>query len=102
MLLDMNKFEISQEKHPVWAKMSAIMEAFETYPSAEWVWWLDVDAIIMTPHVDLHEYLLNPETLKGHLLQGDQLIANDRVPGVEGRPLKTGEVSPSPSFAWLI
>ena len=94
MLIDMSKFPISRTKHPVWAKLSAIMEAFETYPSTEWVWWLDVDAIIMTPHIDLYELLLNPAALKAQLLAGQLLNQSGDVQQQTHEPLKTGEVYP--------
>ena len=95
MLLDSDKFSVSVEKHPVWCKVPAIAEALEKHPSAEWIWWLDLDTIIMTPHLDLHEYILNPEAMKSRLLQGEIIIPNDRIP-VDGKPLPdlvTGEVS---------
>src|SRR2546423_1011418 len=79
LLLDMNEFEVSRTKHPVWAKLPAIMEAFTSYPDAEWVWWLDFDAIIMTPHLGLYEHLLDPEVLKSRLVEGQTLILNDRL-----------------------
>src|SRR5216110_139526 len=85
MLIDSNKFSVSVEKHPVWCKVPAIAEALEKHPSAEWIWWLDLDTIIMTPHLDLHKYILNPEAMKSRLLQGDKIIQNDRIP-VDGKP----------------
>lgn|SRR5437667_2404898 len=94
MVLDSNKFEVSREKHPVWCKLPAIAEAFATHPSSEWIWWLDFDAIIMTPSIDLHEYLLGPAALKERLLVGETIIQNDRIV-VDGKPLpalQTGEV----------
>jgi len=94
MLVDLNKFPISRTRHPVWAKISAIMEVFAMYPSTEWVWWLDVDAIIMTTHLDLYEHLLNPDAMRARLVAGDLLIPNDRVPGTSHHSLLTGEVDP--------
>lgn len=94
MLLDSDKFTVSNEKHPVWCKLPAIAEALESYPFAEWVWWLDLDTIIMTPHLDLHEYLLSPTAMKTRLLKGETIIPNDRIP-IDGKPLPnllTGEV----------
>ena len=94
MLLDANKFEVAKEKHPVWCKWPAIAEAMKTYPSAEWVWWLDLDAIIMTPHLNLHDYLLGPEVMKSRLLIGEIVVSNNRIK-VDSKPLdnlRTGEV----------
>jgi hypothetical protein len=85
---------VSREKHPVWCKLPAIAEAMDLYPAAEWVWWLDLDALIMTPHLDLYEYLLNPTVLETRLLKGEKIIPNDRIK-IDGKALpelQTGEV----------
>lgn len=95
MLLDSNTFDVSTEKHPVWCKLPVIAEALKENPSAEWIWWLDLDTIIMTPHLDLHEHILGPTAMKSRLLSGEVIIPNDRIP-VDGKPLPeliTGEVS---------
>lgn len=78
-LLDSQKFEVAREKHPVWCKLPAIAEAMDSFPSAEWVWWLDLDALIMTPHLDLYEYLLDPAVMVSRLLKGHQVIPNTRI-----------------------
>jgi hypothetical protein len=88
MLLDSNKFEVSREKHPVWCKIPAIAEALDAYPAAEWVWWLDLDAIIMTPHLDLYEYVLNSTAMKMRLLDGKTIIPNGRI-AINNKPLPT-------------
>ncbi|KAK6544812.1 hypothetical protein TWF694_001494 [Orbilia ellipsospora] len=45
--------------HPVWAKIPAILDTFISYPDAHWVWWLDLDAIIMNPEIDLNTHILS-------------------------------------------
>src|SRR5271170_4117878 len=94
MLFDSNGFEGSRERHPRWCKPTIIAEAMEKNPLAEWIWWLDMDAIIMTPQLDLYEYVLDPTVLKDRLLQGETILSNNRIRGV-GKPLPdlvTGEV----------
>ncbi|KAK9387549.1 galactosyl transferase GMA12/MNN10 family-domain-containing protein [Lipomyces mesembrius] len=54
----------SDDRPPVWSKIPAIQQAFELHPDAEWVWWLDTDAIIMTPSLDLAQHVLSPEAMK--------------------------------------
>jgi len=97
MLFDSNKYEVSQERHPVWCKPTVIAEAMEKNSSAEWIWWLDMDAIIMTPHLDLYEYLLAPTVLAERLLKGQTISPNKRIQ-IDGNPLPdllTGEVYPA-------
>jgi hypothetical protein len=68
MTVDLSSFEITQTTHAVWGKLPAIISAFEKYPHAEWVWWLDIDAIIMNPEIDLYEHLLDPAALQTKLV----------------------------------
>lgn len=70
--LNISKFDIAPA-HPVWGKLPAIAETFETYPDAQWVWWLDLDAILMTPTVDLNKLLLSHEALNKQLQKGELL-----------------------------
>lgn len=72
--LNISKFDIAPA-HPVWAKLPAIAETFETYPEAQWIWWLDLDAILMTPTIDLNEHLLSHKALGEQLLK-DQALTN--------------------------
>lgn len=72
--LNISKFDIAPA-HPVWGKLPAIAETFETYPDAQWIWWLDLDAILMTPSVDLNELLLSHKAL-GEQLHKDQVLTN--------------------------
>src|SRR5580704_6064568 len=88
----MNKYEISKRRSPVWGKLAAVMEALDTYPNAEWIWWLDMDAIIMTRSIDLYTHLLDPETLKHRLVTGDTVSNNVRVKEPDNVNFVTGEV----------
>jgi len=54
----------------VWSKIPALVDAFKRYPEAKWVWWLDFDALIMTPTIDLGSHLLNPEVMLSKLWRG--------------------------------
>ena len=73
MTVDLSSFVISHTTHPVWGKLPAILLACEEYPHAEWIWWLDIDAIIMNPDIDLFQHLLDPQILQTKLVQGDPI-----------------------------
>jgi len=78
MTVDLASYLITHKTHPVWGKLPAIMEAFKKYPTTEWIWWLDIDAVIMSPEVDLYEHLLAPSVLSRTLIEGDPiLVLND-------------------------
>lgn len=59
--------------HPVWGKLKAIELALEEHPDVEWIWWMDLDMIIMNPEIDLARYVLNPEAMKKRLSYGRPL-----------------------------
>ena len=73
MTVDLDAFEITHKTHPVWGKLPAILQACEEYPAAEWVWWLDIDSIIMNPEIDLFKHLLDPHVLSTKLTHGDPI-----------------------------
>ena len=82
MTVDLSSFVITHTIHPVWGKLPALLLACEKYPHAEWIWWLDIDAIIMNPDIDLFQHLLDPQILKTKLVLGDpiKIIDEDFVP----------------------
>lgn len=55
-------------EHPVWFKLPAIAETFHRYPDVEWIWWLDLDALIMNGGLRLEEHLLHPDVLKERIM----------------------------------
>ena len=69
--------EVNFSEHPVpnvgphWSKIPVFVETFKTYPQAKWLWWLDFDAIIMTPTIDLGSHLLNPDIMYSRLRKGE-------------------------------
>ncbi|ANB14090.1 Mnn10p [Sugiyamaella lignohabitans] len=67
--VDTSKFQTGDKAklHPVWFKIAAIREAFEMNPAAQWVWWLDMDGLIMNPKIDLAQHLLHPHVLEQRL-----------------------------------
>jgi hypothetical protein len=74
MSVDLAYYKVTKTAHPVWGKLPALLDAMRKYPEADWIWWLDIDAIIMSPEIDLHKYLLDPETLQSKFLNGEPII----------------------------
>ena len=84
MAVNLSKYAISETASPVWAKLPAILDAFERYPDAEWIWWLDMDAIIMTPDIELYQFILSPQALQRSMVKDDPiLILNEQYNCVE-------------------
>ena len=54
--------------HGYMTKVYALRKAFDMYPNAEWFWWLDDDAILMNPNVDMFAHVLGPHALESKLL----------------------------------
>ena len=80
--INISKYDIGGS-HAVWKKIPAIVEAFNTYPDAQWVFWLDLDAIIMTPKQDLNSLLLSKKGMQ------TALAAGDRHHSIDWDPMKT-------------
>ncbi|KAK9449494.1 galactosyl transferase GMA12/MNN10 family-domain-containing protein, partial [Limtongia smithiae] len=72
----------------VWAKLPSIQNAFDVNPNAEWVWWLDTDAIIMTPELDLASQLLDRNVMLSRFAYGEQI----RFPNGQFTGLKVPDV----------
>jgi hypothetical protein len=53
----------------VWGKIPALIDTFRRYPEAEWVWFLDLDAIIMSPEYDLVKNILSKKGLESKILR---------------------------------
>ncbi|KAK9245243.1 galactosyl transferase GMA12/MNN10 family-domain-containing protein [Lipomyces tetrasporus] len=66
----------------VWNKIPAVQNAFDINPDAEWVWWLDMDIIIMTPSQDLAGLVLNPDTMKERIAYDAPIKNNGKPSGV--------------------
>ncbi|KAF3906596.1 hypothetical protein ABW20_dc0108648 [Dactylellina cionopaga] len=49
---------------PVWAKIPALLDTFIQFPDIHWVWWLDLDAIIMNPDIDLNSHILSHTAMR--------------------------------------
>jgi hypothetical protein len=77
--VNISKFEL-ENAHPVWKKIPAIVDAFNTYPKAQWVFFLDLDAIIMSPKQDLNSLILSHAGLAKSLDFGVEWHRSDRVP----------------------
>jgi len=77
--VNISKFDL-EDAHPVWKKLPAIVDAFNTYPDAQWLFFLDLDAIVMSPKQDLTSLVLSPEGMRKSLDFGKQYTAAQREP----------------------
>ncbi|KAK9325261.1 galactosyl transferase GMA12/MNN10 family-domain-containing protein [Lipomyces orientalis] len=67
----------------VWNKIPAVQNAFDINPDAEWVWWLDMDIIIMTPLQDLASLVLNPDSMLEQIAYDAPIkLGNEKPSGV--------------------
>ncbi|RMZ81237.1 hypothetical protein DV736_g6656, partial [Chaetothyriales sp. CBS 134916] len=75
--VNISKYDL-EGAHPVWKKLPAIVEAFNTYPDAQWVFFLDLDAIIMSPKQDLNSLVLSHEGMRKALALNTQFHGSER------------------------
>ena len=51
-----------------------MQDAFDRFPNAKWLWWLDIDIIIMTSSLDLHTHVLSDEGMRRNLRLDEMLV----------------------------
>jgi hypothetical protein len=64
-------------------------QAFTEHPTAEWLWWLDLDAIIMTSTILLGPSFLSHAKLAEHILNSTEIHLGDDTrhrPHIETHP----------------
>lgn len=49
----------SHEYREGWQKIDILRQTMREFPNAEWFWWLDVDTLIMEPHLSLEEHIFD-------------------------------------------
>lgn len=68
-------FNYTTNFKPVWYKLPMILDSMKKHPEAEWIWWLDQDAIFMEPDTELNDYLLSERAL----MTAQQEVAGDLI-----------------------
>jgi len=77
--VNLTRYDLTKA-HPVWGKLPAIVDSFNEYPEAEWVWWLDLDAIIMSAQIDLNSHLLSHAAMYKRLEKGVEIKIGGNKP----------------------
>jgi hypothetical protein len=77
--VNISQFDL-ENAHPVWKKIPAIVDAFNTFPEAQWVFFLDLDAIIMSPKQDLNSLVLSHAGMSKSLEFGQQYHGSEWTP----------------------
>jgi len=60
-----------------WNKIPILQDALSRFPNAKWVWWLDLDILLMTLSIDIVSHLLSDDAMQRQI-EIDQPI---KVPG---------------------
>ncbi|KAH8878667.1 galactosyl transferase GMA12/MNN10 family protein [Thozetella sp. PMI_491] len=59
-IVDMStKKRYAHEWRESWEKVDFVRNSFRKYPKAEWIWWLDLNTLIMEPSYSLQDHLFN-------------------------------------------
>ncbi|EEB08924.1 alpha-1,2-galactosyltransferase [Schizosaccharomyces japonicus yFS275] len=87
MQRNVDNYEISKQHAPAWSKIPILREAMNTYPDAEWIWWLDHDALIINRDFHLVNDLLRYDKLNSTIFRnrwytpGSGISDNTITPG---------------------
>jgi hypothetical protein len=68
MWANITSYSLPNNAPVYWNKIPVLQEAFLRFPKAEWIWWLDMDIIIMNMSLSLHDHILSPEGLARNIL----------------------------------
>ncbi|KAH7394624.1 galactosyl transferase GMA12/MNN10 family-domain-containing protein [Pyrenochaeta sp. MPI-SDFR-AT-0127] len=71
--LNTSRYDIGKA-HRTWSKIPAVAEAFFLYPTAEWVWLIDTDIIMMNPGYNLVDEILSPAAIKRGLMRDTPIL----------------------------
>ncbi|EOA81648.1 glycosyltransferase family 34 protein [Exserohilum turcica Et28A] len=71
--LNTSRYDVG-DSHRVWSKIPALAEAFYLYPSAEWVWLMDADMVLMNHDYSLVSEILSPAAIDKGILRNQPLL----------------------------
>ncbi|CAI7588546.1 unnamed protein product [Penicillium manginii] len=73
MWANMTSYNLPNGEQIYWNKIPVLKEAFARYPDAEWVWWMDMDIIIMNMTLSIYDHVLSKEGLARNILLDREL-----------------------------
>lgn len=68
MWANMTSYNLPNGAPIYWNKIPVLKEAFVRYPDAEWVWWMDMDIIIMNMTLNIYDHVLSRKGLARNIL----------------------------------
>ncbi|KAI4284375.1 MAG: hypothetical protein L6R35_004928, partial [Caloplaca aegaea] len=68
MWANISSYNLSHGEPIYWNKIPILQEAFIRYPGVEWVWWMDMDIIIMNQSLSMWDHVLSPEGMARNAL----------------------------------
>ena len=77
MWANISSYNLPNDVPVYWNKIPVLQEAFTRYPDADWIWWMDMDMIIMNSSLSLWDHVLSPEAMRRNVLLDSPL----RMPG---------------------
>ncbi|KAI4087035.1 MAG: hypothetical protein LQ344_007092 [Seirophora lacunosa] len=66
MWANISSYNLSHGEPIYWNKIPVLQEAFIRYPEVEWLWWMDIDIIIMNQSLSMWDHVLSPEGMARH------------------------------------
>jgi hypothetical protein len=98
MWANITSYNLPDDAPVFWNKIPVLQEAFIRYPEADWVWWLDIDIIIMNMSLSLHDHVLSPEGMARNIVL-DKMV---KSPGGGDSGFKTPETYKYEDINFLI
>lgn len=73
MWANMTSYNLPDGSPIYWNKIPILKEAFVRFPDAEWIWWMDMDIIIMNTSLSIYDHVLSPEGMARNVLLNESI-----------------------------
>lgn len=70
MWANMTSYNLPDGAPIYWNKIPILRDAFDRFPEAEWIWWMDIDIIIMNMSLNIYDHVLSPQGMDRDILLG--------------------------------
>jgi galactosyl transferase GMA12/MNN10 family len=73
MWANFTTYNLTSDAPMYWNKIPILQEAFLRYPEVEWLWWMDLDMIIMNHSLSMWDHLLSREGMARNVVLDEVL-----------------------------
>lgn len=84
-------YQVARHHSKSWGKIALCRAAMAAFPNAEYFWFLDSNAIIMNPQVDIYEHVVSSERLDKFIQHGTAVLRKNKAGDEDLNPVVTSK-----------